>query len=76
MPINRKFRRYINTALIMAPMTMLMAIIGVLRNYGFHDGCALKWLMTWLTMFPIAYFFAFFVIPIANKLTGKIPFQE
>jgi hypothetical protein len=76
MKLDIKYRRYINTALIIGPMTMLMALVGVMRNYGLHQGWVLKSIVTWLTMFPIAYVCAFFIIPVANKLTGKIKFTD
>jgi hypothetical protein len=42
MSVNKKFRKYINTAFILGPMTMIMGLIGVLRNYGLHEGWVLK----------------------------------
>jgi hypothetical protein len=76
MKLDIRFRRFINTALIIGPMTMLMALVGTLRNFGFENGWLLKAVLTWLTMFPIAYVFAFFVIPIGNRLTNMIQFKE
>jgi hypothetical protein len=74
--MNIKFKKYITTAFIMAPMTMIMGFVGVMRNYGLQDGWILKFFKTWMTMFPIAYVCALFVIPIANKIVGQIKFQE
>lgn len=76
MNINSIFRKYINTAFILGPMTMIMAFIGVMRNYGLHEGWAMKIFMTWLTMFPIAFVCGLIIIPVANKLTGKINFTD
>ncbi len=76
MRIHIKYRRYINTTLILGPMTMIMACIGVIRNYGIHAGRILKILVTWLTMFPIAFLAGLFIIPIANKLTGRIKYND
>ena|SRR5579859_1866041 len=76
MKLDIRYKRYINTAFIIGPMTMLMALVGVIRNYGFHEGWFLKTIFTWLTMFPIAYVFAFFIIPMGNRLTNRIPFEE
>ena len=74
--IHWRYRKYINTAFILGPMTMIMAFIGVIRNYGLHAGWALKIIMTWLTMFPIAFVCGLIIIPVANKLTGKIHFTD
>jgi len=71
-----RFRRYINTALILGPMTFIMAFIGVTRNFGLHSGCIIKIVATWLTMFPIAFICGLIIIPTANKLTSKIKFNE
>jgi Protein of unknown function (DUF2798) len=54
-----------HTALIIAPMTLIIAFVGVLRNYGLVSGWILKVFLTWFTMLPIAYVCAFFIIPIA-----------
>lgn len=74
--INRKYRKYINTIFILGPMTMIMAFVGVMRNYGLHDGCVIKIFKTWITMFPVAFVCGLFIIPMGNKLTGKINFTD
>jgi hypothetical protein len=76
MRLNNRLRRYINTALIIGPMTLIMAFVGVLRNYGMVTGWILKSCVMWFTMFPIAYVCALFIIPIANSVTSKINFNE
>jgi hypothetical protein len=76
MTMNRKYKKYINTAFILGPMTLIMAFIGVMRNYGLHVGFVVKIIMTWLTMFPVAFVCGLIIIPVANKLTGKIRFTE
>jgi len=76
MKLNVRLRKFISTALIIGPMTMIMAFVGVMRNYGLQPGWALKCVITWLTMFPIAYVAALFIIPLANKLLSKITFVE
>jgi len=71
-----RYRRYINTALILCPMTFIMAFVGVTRNSGLHEGYILKIIGTWLTMFPIAFVCGLIIIPTANKLTNKIKFNQ
>jgi len=76
MNIHRRFRKYINTAFILGPMTFIMAFVGVLRNYGLHGGWMIRIIGTWLTMFPVAFLAGLVIIPVANKLTGKIKFDD
>ncbi|HLK31367.1 MAG TPA: DUF2798 domain-containing protein [Puia sp.] len=76
MRIQSKYRKYINVIFILGPMTMIMAFVGVARNYGLHEGSLLKIIKTWLTMFPIAFTCGLIIIPAANKLTSKINFTE
>ena len=76
MKLNTRFRKFINTAFIIGPMTMLMALVGVMRNYGVNPGWGIKCVTTWLTMFPIAYVAALLIIPVANKVTSKITFVD
>ncbi|HEY4876196.1 MAG TPA: DUF2798 domain-containing protein [Puia sp.] len=71
-----RFRKYINTAFILGPMTFIMAFIGVTRNYGLHDAWIIKVITTWLTMFPIAFVCGLIIIPVANKMTNKIKFIQ
>lgn len=74
--MNIRFKKYVTTAFIMAPMTMIMGFIGVMRNYGMQEGWVFKFLKTWGTMFPIAFMCALIVIPTAHKLVNLIKFQE
>jgi putative Mn2+ efflux pump MntP len=71
-----RFKKYINTAFILGPMTFIMAIIGVTRNYGLHEAWLIKVITTWLTMFPIAFICGLVIIPIANRMTNKIKFVQ
>jgi len=70
--MNKRYFRYINTLFIVLPMTLIMAFVGILRNYGFGDGWYFKMLQTWSVMFPIAYLCAFLLIPQARKLTERV----
>jgi hypothetical protein len=74
--INSKYRKYINSIFIFGPMTFIMAFIGVMRNYGLHEGWFLKIIGTWLTMFPIAFLCGLIIIPAGNRLTANINFSD
>ena len=74
--INRKYRKYINTIFILGPMTLIMAFVGVVRNFGLHEGSFVKIISNWLTMFPIAFVCGLIIIPAGNKLTNKISFGD
>ena len=64
--------KYINTLFVVIPMTLIMAFVGLMRNYGFGEGWFIKFLQAWSVMLPVAYFAAFIIIPHARKLAEKI----
>lgn len=68
----QKYFKYINTLFVVLPMTLIMAFVGNLRNYGFAEGWLLQVLKAWSVMLPVAYFSAFFIIPGARKFAEKI----
>ena len=76
MKLPSRSRKFIAAALIIGPMTMLMAFVGVMRNYGMNEGWPIKFVVTWLTMFPIAYAAALVIIPLANRVLSKITFVD
>jgi hypothetical protein len=53
-------------------MTLIMAFVGLMRNYGFGSDWFLKFLKAWSIMLPIAYAAAFIIIPNERKLVEKI----
>ena len=53
-------------------MTLIMAFVALIRNYGLKDGAVEKFFNAWIFMFPVAYCAAFVIIPIARKVTEKI----
>jgi len=70
--MKQKYFRYINTLFIVFPMTLIMALVGTLRNNGLSEGWLIKLLKTWSIMFPVAYLSAFIIIPQARKLAEKV----
>lgn len=70
--MNKKYFRYINTLFVVVPMTLIMAFVGILRNYGLVEGWFAKFLNAWSITLPVAYFAAFIIIPNARKLTERI----
>lgn len=67
--IHKKYFRVVNTLLVVIPMTLIMAIVGTLRNYGAKTDWILKMLSAWIVMAPIAFVAAFIIIPNARKAT-------
>lgn len=67
--IHKKYFRVVNTLLVVIPMTLIMAIVGTLRNYGAKPDWILKMLSAWIVMAPIAFVAAFIIIPNARKAT-------
>lgn len=57
-------------------MTLIMAFVGVLRNYGFGDDWFFKFIKAWSVMLPVSYISAFIIIPRARKLAEKVTSEE
>jgi len=74
--MNKKYYKYIYTLFIVFPMTLIMAFVGLMRNYGFGPEWAMKFLKAWSVMFPVAYICAFIIIPRARKLADRINWKE
>ncbi len=53
-------------------MTLIMAFVGLVRNYGFGEDWFFKFLNAWSVMLPVAYLAAFLIIPRARKLAEKV----
>jgi hypothetical protein len=70
--MSRKYFRLVNTFFVVVPMTLIMAFVGTVRNYGFNEGWLNYLFRTWAVMAPVAYIAAFLIIPQALKLTNKL----
>lgn len=74
--MNKKYFKYINTLFVVVPMTLIMAFVGLIRNYGFNEGWFIKFLNAWSIMLPISYMAAFIIIPRARKMAEKVVKQN
>ena len=74
--ISKKYFKYINTLFVVFPMTLIMAFVGQMRNYGFGEDWLLKFLKAWSVMLPVAYVAAFIIIPRARKLAERVASRE
>lgn len=74
--ISKKYFKYINTLFVVFPMTLIMAFVGLIRNYGFGEDWLLKFLKAWSVMLPVAYVAAFIIIPRARKLAERVAGRE
>lgn len=70
--VNKKYFKYINTLFVVVPMTLIMAFVGLMRNYGFGEDWVSKFFKAWIVMAPVAYVAAFIIIPQARKLAEKV----
>ena len=70
--MKKKYFKYINTLFVVIPMTLIMAFVGLMRNYGFGEDWIFKFLKAWSVMLPVAYVAAFLIIPNARKLSEKL----
>ncbi|MDJ1486212.1 DUF2798 domain-containing protein [Cytophagaceae bacterium DM2B3-1] len=74
--MKKKHFKYINTLLVVVPMTLIMAFVGLMRTYGFGENWHIRFFNTWIIMAPVAYISAFLIIPNARKLAEKIAIRE
>lgn len=74
--MKQKYFKYINTLFVVIPMTLIMAFVGLVRNYGFGEDWFLKFLKAWSVMLPVAYGAAFIIIPRARKFAEKVTNAE
>jgi Protein of unknown function (DUF2798) len=70
--MHKRYIKYINTLFVVLPMTLLMAFVGIVRNYGFGDGWLYKMFQSWIIMMPVAYLAAFMIIPLARRLAERV----
>lgn len=70
--MKQKHFKYINTLFVVIPMTLIMAFVGLVRNYGFGEDWFIKFLKAWSIMAPVAYVAAFVIIPNARKLAERV----
>ncbi|MGO4876204.1 DUF2798 domain-containing protein [Pedobacter psychrotolerans] len=70
--MKKAYFKYLNTLLVVVPMTLIMAFVGLMRNYGFGEDWFIKFLKAWSVMLPVSYLSAFIIIPIARKFAEKI----
>ncbi|UPK68546.1 DUF2798 domain-containing protein [Chitinophaga filiformis] len=70
--MKQKHFKYINTLFVVIPMTLIMAFVGLIRNYGFGEDWFIKFLKAWSIMVPVAYLAAFIIIPNARKLAERV----
>jgi len=70
--MKKAYFKYINTLFVVIPMTLIMAFVGLIRNYGFGEDWFLKFLKAWSVMLPVAYLSAFIIIPRARKMAEKV----
>lgn len=70
--MDKRYLKYINTFFVVVPMTLLMALVGTGRTYGFGEGWFFAMFRSWIVMMPVAYVAAFFIIPAARRLSDRI----
>lgn len=70
--MNKKYLKHINTLFVVIPMTFIMAFVAIARNHGLIEGWSFKLFNSWIVMAPVAYVTAFFIIPLARKLTERV----
>lgn len=74
--MKRKYYKFVNTLFVVVPMTLIMAFVALMRNYGFAPGWFQTFLRAWSVMLPVAYLAAFLIIPRAKRLTDSFHWKE
>lgn len=65
------YYKYLHTFFVVTPMTFFIGVCGVIINESYQEKAWVHtFLISWLTVLPIAYVFALIIIPLANKLTS------
>lgn len=67
--MKKKHIKFLSLLFIVFPMSIVMALVGVFRNFGFTENWYLLFLKSWTIMFPVAYCSALLFSPLAKKLT-------
>lgn len=67
--MKKKHIKFLSLLFIVFPMSIIMALVGVLRNFGFTENWYILLFKSWIIMFPVAYCTALIFAPIAKKLT-------
>ena len=67
--MKQKHIKFLSILFIVFPMSIVMALVGVLRIYGLTANWYLLFLKSWCIMFPVAYCSALLFAPLAQKLT-------
>lgn len=74
--MKKKNYKYVYTLFVVIPMTLIMAFVGLMRNYGFGPEWGFKFIKAWSVMLPVAYIAAFIIIPKARHFADKIQWKE
>lgn len=67
--MRKRYIKFLSILFIVLPMSIIMALVGVFRIYGFTATWYLQFIKSWSIMFPVAYCSAFIFAPVAQILT-------
>ncbi|MFH6983582.1 DUF2798 domain-containing protein [Marinoscillum luteum] len=62
-----KFRKYLQTLMIVIPMSTIMSFVAILKNYGLKEDWGTMLFQSWYVMAPVAYVSALIIIPIVGR---------
>ena len=67
--MKKKHIKFLSLLFIVFPMSIVMALVGVFRNFGFTENWYLLFLKSWTIMFPVEYCSALLFSPLVKELT-------
>ncbi|WP_430981170.1 DUF2798 domain-containing protein [Sphingobacterium kitahiroshimense] len=67
-----KCYRIISTFFVVAPTTFVMSIISIVTDGGLSENLIGDLIKSWFFSLPIVYACVLLLLPLANKITGKI----
>lgn len=70
--LNKRYKHYVQSFLLVLPMTGIVTAINTVVAKGLQDVFTLAILQRWGISFVIAFPCVLFIAPIAVKLTGRI----
>jgi len=76
MGMHRRFYPLVLNFCICIPMSALMSIVGVIRNFGITDDLPERWFWTFLTMSPFALTLGFLIHPLSVFLADRLPWKK
>jgi len=71
----KKSERVLFAAIMALFMSGMVSLVTTLKNLGFVDGVASKWVTAWSIAFPVAFAVAFALAPVVRSFSKNLTKQ-